>query len=607
MDSEEPPEFRARPADQGSGGSTSTPEGRGTVERSAAANGISPLEQHSEDFFDAHRQDHTASKLPAFRFADVRDSLAVLGLGLLQNQHIVSSRAGPGPAVTAGVGSRTQVASLSAVGTSSTGTTAGIHLAHQAQQAHHPVHQQEAPQNTTLDPENSSQLPQGPCRASVSHPPESDEPPALLTPVTEADESQSSITTTSTVVIHADAAAPADPQTVPETDPEPDAEPVVACKQDNDHDRDQDNKPPDTPHSVTLLDRHSPRSRASTYETASTSAPFTPTGAGRPVIESSQADDAAAATATASVTPGHSTTSATVSYSPADTESPRFYTPATRPRARRANSSRLSTSAQLPLAVQAIKDIPSPDAATKQWTQSQRELVLSSGADCARPDDDEKIPRRQSVTTTSRPPSSYKPPPLGALTPGRVPPIRSFRSSGSRRSSLPDMNGSSSRYQDDGEDYRDFSQRERSLRALEGTQTPPDAEEDIAESENNTADIFMSIAREDSSSAVPRRRNDRVVEDDQDVSPVRRLDLLSLSIARPLRTIWTKWFLLIGTRPLSTMRLLFVNLWKAINQIAWHPRNDITSRCGDSVIGTHVSDVCIAIACRPALRLSAFA
>lgn len=80
------------------------------------------------------------------------------------------------------------------------------------------------------------------------------------------------------------------------------------------------------------------------------------------------------------------------------------------------------------------------------------------------------------------------------------------------------MNDSSSRSYDDGDDYQDYhdtSARDRSLRALEGRTSndwsrdlsPPDADDEVAESENNTADIFMRIAREDSSS-IPRRRTD---------------------------------------------------------------------------------------------------
>lgn len=93
------------------------------------------------------------------------------------------------------------------------------------------------------------------------------------------------------------------------------------------------------------------------------------------------------------------------------------------------------------------------------------------------------------------------------------------------------MNNSSSRYYDNGEDDYDQDQRsrERSLRALEGRYTNDrsrdvahaDLDDDVAESENNTADIFMNIAREDSSSSIPRRQTNRGSDDEQStvVSP----------------------------------------------------------------------------------------
>lgn len=82
------------------------------------------------------------------------------------------------------------------------------------------------------------------------------------------------------------------------------------------------------------------------------------------------------------------------------------------------------------------------------------------------------------------------------------------------------MNGSSSRSFDEGDDYHDPQARDRSLRALEGRtshdwQREGDADDEVTESENNTADIFMRIAREDSSSSLPRRRPNGRGEDDR--------------------------------------------------------------------------------------------
>lgn len=457
--------------------------------------------QHSSHSLQAHRQNHTPSKLPAFRFADVRDSLAVLGV-LQRNNNKQSSPSVPekGPASGTGPhpgsGSGAGVASLTAVDT-----------------AHH---EQGHPQNITRNPENSSPLAHQPNQpgpratlaetqththtqtlAASAHPTHPTHPapahPTLLTPVTEASESPS------TTIVHADGAADtnADAPESAALDPEPPTLPSVRNQPQN---GDNTSTSAHSLHSSTSLDGQSPRSRASTYETASTSAPITPTAAKRSVSAPSRIDDIAAAART----PGNNTTP-DASQSQTDTESPCFYTPATRPRARRANSSPgHAASTPSPAVSRARRDAPSPGAATKQWAYDQRERGLPRAITGFLSDDDKKIPRRKS--TTSRPPSSYKPPPLAAsVPPGHIPPIRSFRSSGSRKSSLPDMNNSTARYYDDGEDYRDLNQRDRSLRALEGARTPPDAEDEVTESENNTADIFMRIAREDSSSLVPRR------------------------------------------------------------------------------------------------------
>lgn len=87
------------------------------------------------------------------------------------------------------------------------------------------------------------------------------------------------------------------------------------------------------------------------------------------------------------------------------------------------------------------------------------------------------------------------------------------------------MNHSPSRYYDDGDEYQEYNSRDRSLRALEGRYSNDrsrntghpnmDHDDDVAESENNTADIFMSIAREDSSTFAPRRNTDQDSDEDQ--------------------------------------------------------------------------------------------
>lgn len=413
----------------------------------AEAGGTTPP-QHSSGFLHEHRAYHTPSKLPTFRFGD----------RLLQNKPrpghpslVVSP--GP-PAGPAGISSTSLL----------------------VETAHH-----QRPQNTTVNPENSCPRPQTLQASALPAPP----PPPLLTPVTEADEYQST-----------DAG-----------DPDP-----VSRR---DH-RWHDNTSADSPHSITSPDERSPRSRASTYQTASTSAPITPNTA-KP-SGSIRIDDTTVAT------PTHNPSSPAAPTSQTDTESLGFYTPATHPRTRRATSTRDGTSASSPLASRGAKDTRSPGTATKEWAHGQRGLILPQVVNGTLSDEADKIPRRRSSTT--RPPLSYRPPPPGIATPGRIPPIRSFRSSGSRNNSvhsLPDMNHSSYRYHDEGDDYRDSSERDRSLRALEGRRSndwsreaaPPDADDEITESENNTADIFMRIAREDSSSSIPRRNTDRGDEEEQ--------------------------------------------------------------------------------------------
>ncbi|KAK3357506.1 hypothetical protein B0T25DRAFT_566777 [Lasiosphaeria hispida] len=133
---------------------------------------------------------------------------------------------------------------------------------------------------------------------------------------------------------------------------------------------------------------------------------------------------------------------------------------------------------------------------TKEWAQGQRELLLPKTIETAKSDDKRR----------SRPPVSYRPPTVAAsASGGRIPPIRSFRSSGSRKSLNLDMHvrrGSEDSY---GEEITDPNQRDRTLRALEGRVdddfshvTPPDSSVDAAQDDDNTADLFMSIAREDS-------------------------------------------------------------------------------------------------------------
>lgn len=95
------------------------------------------------------------------------------------------------------------------------------------------------------------------------------------------------------------------------------------------------------------------------------------------------------------------------------------------------------------------------------------------------------------------------------------------------------MNSSPARYYQDGDEYLQLSSRERSLRTLEGryaNDRPRDParpnmhpDDDVADSDNNTADIFMSIAREDAPSVLPDRDTEQGSDIDEStvVSPVR--------------------------------------------------------------------------------------
>lgn len=139
------------------------------------------------------------------------------------------------------------------------------------------------------------------------------------------------------------------------------------------------------------------------------------------------------------------------------------------------------------------------DSATKDWAQGQRELLLPKTVDTTKPDDKRR----------SRPPVSFRPPAIVAAASGRpvIPPIRSFRSSGSRKSLVLDMH--TRRVSDSSDGSSDPHHRDHTLRALEGRSddeysqmTPPDSAE--ATPDENTADIFMRIARED---PAPRDRD----------------------------------------------------------------------------------------------------
>ncbi|KAK8050604.1 hypothetical protein PG994_012334 [Apiospora phragmitis] len=114
--------------------------------------------------------------------------------------------------------------------------------------------------------------------------------------------------------------------------------------------------------------------------------------------------------------------------------------------------------------------------------------------------------RRQEDVCLRRPPVSYKPPgsagtpSTGAST--SIPPIRSFRSSVSRRSFGIDMNFTSPRYED--AKGGDSNHLDKTLRALEGRQdddtvrwAPRDSSADRVETDDDSGDVFLKMAREE--------------------------------------------------------------------------------------------------------------
>ncbi|KAM0240969.1 hypothetical protein ACHAPO_001771 [Fusarium lateritium] len=144
----------------------------------------------------------------------------------------------------------------------------------------------------------------------------------------------------------------------------------------------------------------------------------------------------------------------------------------------------------------------------------QRELILPKTL--SRTNSDE---RRASAS--QRPPVSYRPPlstnsstDSSPSTAVRVPPIRSFRSSGSRKSVTLDMN-SRPRFHDSG-DEDDDTNHDRTLRALEGRsddealRSAPISSRRGAFDNEDTGDVFLKIAREETS----QRQTDEQPSDD---------------------------------------------------------------------------------------------
>ncbi|KAL2130404.1 hypothetical protein VTI74DRAFT_6513 [Chaetomium olivicolor] len=149
-----------------------------------------------------------------------------------------------------------------------------------------------------------------------------------------------------------------------------------------------------------------------------------------------------------------------------------------------------------------LSDIANPaakrrltESATKELGQGPRELLLRKTVEFAKSDD-----------TKSRPPSSYKQPSTASCSAARsaIPPIRSLRSAGSRKSVVLDAQPPRSAEDSFGEETTGSKQHDRTRQALEGRAdedfshlAPPDTEMTATTDNDNTADIFMKIAREE--------------------------------------------------------------------------------------------------------------
>ncbi|KAK9418048.1 hypothetical protein SUNI508_08477 [Seiridium unicorne] len=144
------------------------------------------------------------------------------------------------------------------------------------------------------------------------------------------------------------------------------------------------------------------------------------------------------------------------------------------------------------------------DEGTKEWAQGQRELLLPKTIQ--RTDSDGKR-----ISASRRPPVSYRPSTASAPSTGgsaKIPPIRSFRSSGDRQSLGLDMNLRSPTVYDDG--YSDSNQRDRTLNALEGRREDDtygmESPNSVTAEADDSGDVFLKMAREEPEPPTPVTR-----------------------------------------------------------------------------------------------------
>lgn len=148
--------------------------------------------------------------------------------------------------------------------------------------------------------------------------------------------------------------------------------------------------------------------------------------------------------------------------------------------------------------------VSTPELPTSEWANGQLELLLpktlSQSSLPSSPDDDRRTTSHYPPVSSRRSLNNIGAQP-GISTPVRVPPIRAFRSSGSRKSVALDMNFTPRPYHM-GPEYAD-SNNEDTLRSLQGRrgQEPPINRPSSARREAavvDEGDVFLRIAGEDS-------------------------------------------------------------------------------------------------------------
>lgn len=149
------------------------------------------------------------------------------------------------------------------------------------------------------------------------------------------------------------------------------------------------------------------------------------------------------------------------------------------------------------------------ESAVKESVQGQRELLFPKTAETERPGDKNSRPPVSSKTPTAANTAN-----TASTSGGRavIPPIRAFRSS--RKTAAPDMPARRSFEDSRKEETLGANQRDRTLHALEGRRdddfshlAPSESGEMTTTTDNdNTADIFMKIAREDPAPRVSEKQ-----------------------------------------------------------------------------------------------------